>query len=280
MSMRLLVLLGLTCLLALPAAADNWQRAYTVSARPDIRVDADDGHVTVSAGADNQVSARVETEGWRINDSQVRVTAQQTGNSISLGVRIPRMRWSFGEVRSIRIYLQVPRETDLRINTGDGHVDLTSVSGRVEVRTGDGHMTLDRVHGDIRLSTGDGHITASSLDGHLDASTNDGHIDVDGRFDQLNLRTGDGRIAARVRPGSKNTSMWSVRTGDGSISIDLPSDFAANLDAFTNDGRITVDWPVTVSGSLSGKSVRGRLNGGGPSLTVRTGDGSIHVGRL
>ena len=280
MSRRLCLLLGLTCLLALPAAADDWSRNYTVAGRPEVHVDANDGHVDVSTGATGQVSIRVETVGWRISDSEVRVSAQQAADRISLDLRIPSINWSFGGHHSVRIFLRVPREADLHIKTGDGHVKVEPVSGHVEVHTGDGHITLDGVKGDIRLSTGDGHITASSLDGQLDASTNDGHIDVDGRFEQLNLRTGDGRVVARVRNGSKNTSIWAIRSGDGSVTVLLPSDFSADLDAHTGDGRVTLDWPVTVSGSLDRNTVRGRLNGGGSALTIRTGNGSIHVGRL
>jgi hypothetical protein len=72
-----------------------------------------------------------------------------------------------------------------------------------------------------------------------------------------------------------------LRTRDGSVSLRLPQDIAADLDAHTGDGRIDSDFPVTVSGSslTDSKSVRGRLNGGGPLLEIRTGDGSIHISR-
>ena len=46
------------------------------------------------------------------------------------------------------------------------------------------------------------------------------------------------------------------------------------------DGKITVDFPVTASGKLSGSDLRGKLNGGGETLVVRTGDGPIRLHRL
>jgi hypothetical protein len=70
-----------------------------------------------------------------------------------------------------------------------------------------------------------------------------------------------------------------VHTGDGSISLTLPDSFAADIELRTGDGRITLDMPVTVEGRLSRSDIRGKLNGGGNLLSVRTGDGSIHLGK-
>jgi hypothetical protein len=41
-----------------------------------------------------------------------------------------------------------------------------------------------------------------------------------------------------------------------------------------------VDLPLTTEGGIHEDSVSGKLNGGGPVLTVRTGDGSVHLSRL
>ena len=72
---------------------------------------------------------------------------------------------------------------------------------------------------------------------------------------------------------------WTIHTGDGSVDLTLPDGFQANLDAHTNDGRISLGFPVTVDGIISKSEVRGKINGGGGALTVRTGDGSIRLMR-
>jgi len=105
-------------------------------------------------------------------------------------------------------------------------------------------------------------------------------MDVRGRFDVLDLRTGDGGIEAEVERGSKVSAAWTLRSGDGGITLRLPDDLSADLDAHTGDGHITLDFPVTVAGSISPSSVRGKLGAGGPPLRVQTGDGSIHLQRL
>jgi hypothetical protein len=127
------------------------------------------------------------------------------------------------------------------------------------------------------LRTGDGSIEARELDGRVAADSGDGHVRLAGRFEALNVKTGDGSVDTKVLSGSKMTADWTVRTGDGSVDISLPADFRANIDATTGDGHISMGLPVTMEGTLSKSEVRGKMNGGGPTLTIHTGDGSIRL---
>jgi hypothetical protein len=102
-------------------------------------------------------------------------------------------------------------------------------------------------------------------------------MNVRGRFDVLDLHTGDGGIDAEVEPGSKVEAAWSLRSGDGGITLRLPEGLGADLDARTGDGHIVLDKPVTVTGTVSPSAVRGKLGAGGPPLRVETGDGSIRL---
>jgi hypothetical protein len=72
-------------------------------------------------------------------------------------------------------------------------------------------------------------------------------------------------------------STWSIRTGDGSVDVVLPLDLQANIDASTNDGRISLGIPVTVEGTFKNSQIHGKMNGGGQSLSIHTGDGSIRL---
>ncbi len=260
----LAALFPLILLCAIAARAEEWTKTFPLTGRPHVRVETTDGNVSVHTWDRQEISARVETMGRRIADNEVRVEARQSGDRLDLEVRVPR-RWNFswgGNRRWVHIELTIPREAVLAVQTGDGHITLAGVKG------------------EIRLRSGDGHINASGLDGRLDASSGDGHIEVEGRFDLLDLHTGDGHIDARALAGSRMAGNWTLRTGDGKVTLRLPEGFSAELDAHTNDGHISLSFPVTVSGSISTSSIRGKMNAGGPTLTVRTGDGSIRVERL
>jgi DUF4097 and DUF4098 domain-containing protein YvlB len=127
------------------------------------------------------------------------------------------------------------------------------------------------------LQSGDGRQDIDSVEGALRAHAGDGHIQAAGRFDLLEITTGDGRIDARALPGSVMSSAWDLHAGDGTVTLQLPDNFAADVDLHTGDGHITTDVPISIQGSRNNSEVRGKLNGGGNSLTIRTGDGSIRL---
>jgi DUF4097 and DUF4098 domain-containing protein YvlB len=240
--------------------ADEWKKTFTVSGKADLRVNATDAEVSVRSWDRNEIEARVTTQGWRIG-TEVRMSDHQGGDRVEIEVRTPRLEFGFSR-HSVHVEIEVPREL------------------RAEIHTGDGRIVAQELKGEIHLSTGDGSVEATSVDGILEARTGDGSIRASGRWDKLELRTNDGSIEAEVRSGSKMAAGWQVHSGDGHVTLRLPSNFAADLDAHTGDGKVTVDFPVTLSGVLGGSEVRGKLNGGGETLIVRTGDGSIRLGRL
>lgn len=253
-----LVLCALAAAALLPAA--EWTRNYTVTGPAELRVESTDAAVHIRAGDTRQIEARVATRGWEIGPDEVRVIDHQTGNRVEIEVRVPRRTFSFGN-RSVSVEVLVPRQT------------------AAEVRTGDGGITVEGLHGAARLTTGDGRIVAEMHDGALEAKTGDGSVHVRGRFDVVNVHTGDGSIEVDARAGSRMAAPWRVNTGDGSVRLSLPTDLAADLDLHTGDGHVSYDFPLTVSGSASHSDVRAKLNGGGPSLVVRSGDGSISLAR-
>jgi DUF4097 and DUF4098 domain-containing protein YvlB len=275
-------ILAMTAATALPARADEWSKKYSISGHADLRVMTDDGDVDVSGSDTKEIEVHVVTDGYKISSSDVRISESQSGDHVAIEVKMPHMDWHLfgGRHRSVHIDVRVPRDLDLTVHTGDGNVFAAEFSGHVEVDTGDGSITANNLKGQLRLKSGDGHIDASNLDGSLDVNTGDGRVNVSGRFDSLGVNTGDGSIEARVLNGSKVASNWRMHSGDGHINVWLPGDLSADIEAHTGDGKITMDIPVMVSGSLSHSSVHGKLNGGGGTLSVTTGDGSIHLQKL
>jgi DUF4097 and DUF4098 domain-containing protein YvlB len=268
-------------LAAAPAArADQWSKTYQLSGRADLHVTTNDGDVNIVSSDQNQLTAHVTTTGsYKLGPDDVNIEENQSGNRIEITVK--RRNWHvFFSHGGINVTVNVPRDLDLDVRTGDGNVDLKPVAGHIKIDTGDGNVTADGAHGDMHMHSGDGRIVGTNLDGSLDVNTGDGRISVRGRFDILNLKTGDGSIEAEAASGSKVASTWTLHTGDGHINLRVPSDLSADLDAHTGDGHITLDFPVAVSGSLSHSSIHGKLNGGGAPLNISSGDGSIRIEKL
>lgn len=264
---------------AAPARADEWQKTWRVSGRPEVVIRADDASVTVETWERSDVSIEIETRGLDIGPGGLRIVDRSSGDRVELEARDPRRTISFRR-HWARILVRAPEDLDLAVNTGDGSVSVEPITGNVHIATGDGSIRLDGVRGDIELSTGDGSIHANRLDGMLLAHTGDGGIRVSGRFAALDLETGDGTIVAEAIPPSHNRNVWRVVTGDGPVTLRLPPDFRADLDANTGDGQISLDFPVEVSGRFRRTEVRGTMNGGGAPLRVKTGDGAIRIESL
>jgi DUF4097 and DUF4098 domain-containing protein YvlB len=247
--------------LAVPLArADEWSKTYTITGKPDLRVETSDANLRVDTWDQNTIDVHVSTNHYKIGEGGIKILEHQNGDSVELEVRYPHFSFGiqFGSHR-VDVEIHMPREGRVDLHTGDGFIELANFKGNMDLESGDGHQEINSVDGTLRAHTGDGHIRAS------------------GRFDSLDLNTGDGRIEARVLTGSAMSSGWTIRTGDGSVSLQLPADFAADVDLHTSDGHISVDIPVTVEGRVGEKNIHGKINGGGNLLTVHTGDGSIEI---
>jgi hypothetical protein len=243
------------------AKAEEWQKHWAVTGKPELHVSAGDASVVVEPGTSNDaIDATVTTRGWSIGASGVRITEHQNGNRIELDIKLPDTHFSWGGNRSIRVEVHVPRELTADIHTGDGSIKISDLTGS------------------IRADTGDGSIQADHLDGALDAHSGDGSVHVSGRFDNLQLHTQDGSVELTVLKGSQVNSDWRVQTGDGSVHVLLPQELSANLELHTGDGHISMDMPLTVTSVKTEHGIQGKLNGGGALLLVRTGDGSISLG--
>ena len=266
------------------AATRDWDKTFPVGARPPVHVRTDDGRVRIHPGPDGSVHATVHWEskhwGFTSPSREPVVRLEKSGDAVEIEVREPSSFAVFGGiVERIVVDVTVPATCDLRVHTGDGAVVLeSSLHGSFDLVTGDGHVTLRGTQGDIRVTSGDGAIDGTDLDGTLVARAGDGAVRIDGRFDDLDVGTGDGHVEITARKGSKVGSEWSVETRDAGLELLIPRDLQATLDARTGDGRIRFELPVTGATGLDRHVIRGKINGGGPPLRVRTGDGTLTLG--
>ena len=68
-------------LLSLPALADEWNKSYSVGAKPSLRVDTNDAAIEISGGVSNTIQARVTTDRYEIGSGGVRITEHQDGDN-------------------------------------------------------------------------------------------------------------------------------------------------------------------------------------------------------
>jgi len=263
----ILLMSGFVCLLAtLPARADQWSKTYNVAGKPDLRVETSDANIRVSTWEQKTIAAEVTTTQYKIGDGGIQIEEHQAGDVVEIEVRYPHhginIVWGNGIGHRVEIDIHMPREGRVDLHTSDGKIELANFKGEMQLRSGDGSQEIDGVDGTLRSTTGDGHIRAN------------------GRFDGLELKTGDGRVDARASAGSALTAGWRLESGDGTVTLEVPENLAADVDLHTGDGHIDLDMPITTSGKIRENEVHGKLNGGGNLLVIHTGDGSIRLRKI
>jgi DUF4097 and DUF4098 domain-containing protein YvlB len=260
------------------------ERRFTVSGAPSVHVVTFDGSIHIKSWDQADVLVEIEKRGpTRESVDALEVKSSQDGNTIDLEVKQPQgesLRGiGFHRSTTARLVVSLPRRADVRARSGDGSIHIERVNGRIELHTGDGSIRASEISGELTLNTGDGSVTVDDAEGRLSLETGDGGVNVTGKLTRVRLHTGDGSIVYRAQPGSSMTEDWEITTGDGGVSMYLPPDFGAELDAHTGDGTIRNDLDVTSveTGEVTRRTVRGRLGAGGRLLRIRTGDGSIRL---
>ena len=259
------------------------EKHFPTTGKADVTLSTFDGSIEVRPWDKTEVQVIVEKRARdKAMADEIDVRTEQSGNHIVVEVK-PRkgdnrgIHFGWNSSRSAKLIVSMPPSSDLIARSGDGSIDVERIGGRVELRSGDGSIRARQVGGDVTAHSGDGSIRVEDVNGKLDVSTGDGSIVVGGKLSSVRARSGDGSVTVRAEAGSSAASDWDINTGDGSVVLELPEDFGAEIDAHTGDGGIRMhDITISdVSGEIRRNTVRGRIGAGGKLVRIRTGDGSI-----
>ncbi|HXC41982.1 MAG TPA: DUF4097 family beta strand repeat-containing protein [Candidatus Dormibacteraeota bacterium] len=278
----------------------SFEKTFQVgSGQVDLEVQTHSGDIIVHSGASGAVTIRGRIyvgDHWLfgnrhtdVSDIEQRPPIRQDGNSIHVD-------YVNAHDISVDYEITVPVDTTVRTRSGSGDQTIEGTRGNVDLQSGSGDLKLAQLTGEIRLQTGSGDVRAREIAGPLRGSAGSGEIEVEeiGSGDVV-LHTGSGNIKARGIQGSfrgetgsgnitaegTQSGLWDIRTGSGNVHVRLPDNAAFDADLSSSSGTVQVDPAVTmtVQGRVreEHKSIQGKVRGGGPMLTVRTGSGDIHI---
>jgi hypothetical protein len=260
----------------------SWSRTYPVEGKPSLTLETSDTGVEFhSCGDCREVRIHVELVGRKMSD--YRLEEGQSGDQVHfLFKELPHVRahMNWHNVHT-RITVESPAQVTLEARTSDGGVTLSGLHGDLSLSTSDGGVTLDHVSGNLRIKSSDGHVKVTDAEGAIDAHTSDGNLTVDGIFHALALHTGDGTLDVNLREGTQLAGASTIQSSDGSVTVRVPQNFAADLNVHTSDGHVDCSLPLTMdhfqSGEEHGRELRGKLNGGGTPLSIHTSDGNVKI---
>jgi DUF4097 and DUF4098 domain-containing protein YvlB len=295
------------------AAEDTIRRSFNVAPGGTFTLDADVGDVTVRAGNTNTVSVEVVRKGRTSDLRDYEITFAQEGNDVHVRGKYDHS-FRFFDFLSAHFTVTVPSTYNLHLATSGGDIkiadihgevisktsggdlDIGHIDGSVEARTSGGDVKLESAHGKMELHTSGGGIRVGNADGPMTAKTSGGSInikrvsgdlvahtsggsiDIDEALAAVDASTSGGSIHARLSRQPHGDSKLS--TSGGTITLTLPSNIAVDLDAHTSGGDVETDMPVTVLGKQTESTLNGRINGGGPKLTLRSSGGDIRVRKM
>lgn len=301
---RSLLAIALVALLASTAAfastpQGTFEKTFQVTGPVDLEVLTRSGDITVRTGPSGSVFIRGKIfvgDHWLFGKRQADVSEiqqhpplRQEGNSIHI---------DYVNVRDISVdyEITVPADTALRTRSGSGDQTIEGIHGNADLQAGSGDMKLASLTGAIHLQTGSGNVRAHDISGSVRGGAGSGDIEVDERSTgDIDLHTGSGNVTVRGIQGAfradagsgditaegKQSGAWEIRTGSGNVHVRLPGNSAFDADISTSSGTIDVDSPIemTVQGRVqeSRKTIHGKVRGGGPLLSVRTGSGDIRI---
>lgn len=217
-------------------------RDVTLAAGDRLAVDARENGSVRFYGADRaDILVRALISSWDDSRDAARAMARDVRIE-SAGGRViadgPSRRRRSGWAVSYEVY--VPRRMNLEAITHNGGVSVDGVTGRMDLRAVNGSVTVTNAGGDVRAETTNGSVRAS-----LSGTTWTGNY-------------------------------LDLETTNGSVTLDIPRNFNAQLETGTVNGGLHIDFPVTVQGRIRDR-LSTRLGAGGPRVTARTTNGTVRI---
>jgi DUF4097 and DUF4098 domain-containing protein YvlB len=234
-------------------ASDEWVRSYTLAKGARFEIANENGQIDVrgTSGSEVKVKAIREVTSNSDEDAQQRLKGLKMREDVSsdrvfIQAQTGGMdHMGFGQGLGIHYQVEVPAGLTVTLKTMNGGVRLDDVAGKISAATTNGNVSGDAVSGELQGSTVNGSVSMT-----------------------LDDVSGDVRLT----------------TVNGAIRLELPPTANADLDAATVNGGVSVDDKLGLvdvtrdRGSFGpATSVRGRLNKGGPRLSLQTTNGGVRV---
>ena len=210
------------------------------------------GPIRVEPGANGGVSLvgwqenRIEVHARIAGRARTEAEAEEVAGEVSVSAAgvIEADGPSNGRDRSwtVSFLVFVPAASDAEVETTNGPLSVTGVSGR---------MRLDAQNGPIRLREVGGDVVARTQNGPLS-------VELSGsRWDGAGL---------------------DAETVNGPVTLTVPDDYNADLETGTVNGPFTSDIPITMTiRGRVGRPFNGTLGQGGPPIRVVTVNGPVRI---
>ena len=213
------------------------------------------GRFNVDAGTNGGATIK----GWLRGDVLVRARVEARGETEGAAANMASrvsIDSSGGQVRatgpesagnsswSVSYEIFVPQNTDLSLKSHNGGLTISDVRGQIRFDGNNGGVHLKRVAGDVSGATVNGGVQV-----------------------ELTGVMWDGR-------------QLDVSTRNGGVTVAMPSQYSAHIQAETRNGGMHSDFPGALDGTPKPRRMDFNLGAGGPLIHLATENGGVKLQRL
>ena len=241
--------LGLALVGAGPAMAEDFAWRGRVGAGQTLEIRGVNGGITAEAGG-GEVEVTAVKRGRNSDPASVEIKVIEHGEGVTVCALYPS--------KGVRRNTCEPGGGHNNTNNNDVQVEFT-----VKVPAG------------VKLSahTVNGAVHAKDIEGDVEAETVNGDVDVESGG-LVKAETVNGSIDAKLGRADW-TGTLEFETVNGSITLGLPADLSAEVDAEVLNGRIASDFGIGGNARQTKRVLHGTIGGGGRGLDLETVNGSI-----
>ena len=195
-----------------------------------------------------RVRARTDSDAQRIAQL-VKIKLVPSGRNLNVEIDKPREREKYS--LCVDFDITVPGSTSLKLNTHNGTLGISNLSGDVHAKTHNGSVNVSEIDGDVRLHTHNGGIDVKEISGKIHIKTHNGGINIAG------TNTPDGMCQAVTHNGSINcrdiNGLIDCHTHNGSIIV---RNVRGNIKLTTHNRKIVAE---DISGDISADTYNGSI---------------------
>jgi hypothetical protein len=208
---------------------------------------APNGGISIQAWAKNEVLVRAQVTARADSESEARLLLSEVRVVTSPGqVKAEGPKDLLGRQKNWSVTFEIfaPAATALKLDTVNGGIHVSGVSGSVKAET---------VNGGLKLA---------GTTGRIHAQTVNGGINVD------------------ISAGAWKGDGLDLKTVNGGVELYLPGALNAQVEASTVHGGLNVDYEgAKVVGTFASKKTEFTLGSGGPKVKVETVNGGVRIRR-
>jgi len=228
------------------SATSEWRKSYTLEPGGRLEVSNVNGRIQVEASAGNQVEIVAQKKARGMSEDAAKEAADRveiketvSSSSIHIETKMPQTSGMFRGSAEVSYSVRVPAGADVKLTTVNGGIELSRLTGKIDVETTNGG------------------IVAREVGGPIQASTTNGGVEVE---------------LTQVASGGVK-----LECVNGGIKLRLPSEAAATISASVANGGIDADGLKLETTDSSRRSLEARLNGGGPMIKIEGTNGGIKL---